>query len=383
LEKYDEHFYLVRDGIISTGLEPFQIVDPEQKVAVLLKIIEILRCYHQQGLLSGGLSLGQLKLDQEGSFYLQDPITINFLSKSLSEEYKVDSPPEVVRGKSWDQRSEVFSWGVLAYRLLTGQDPFLAPTSAERLEKILKIGALSPRDVNPELSDGLSRLIIDSLNSEPLKRPSLDELYKKLAHLLEQREIIVGENELRHYREKAQVNRNLYQAKEKFRLWFRKFGIATLVSVAALALVFFTWMSSQSKPVITVKNKPSEVLAYYFKGIQTLDVTLIDETLQKEDHSFSGMITNLYVINKTQQGMTYSTKDNAKLDLLNLVIKPLSQNSKQAKYKAGYTIRINLAKETQCIEREDIFVLKPVRKVWRITGIKVLKEKRWKEEHKN
>jgi hypothetical protein len=204
-----------------------------------------------------------------------------------------------------------------------------------------------------------------------------------LARLLEQREIIVGENELRHYREKAQVNRNLYQAKEKFRLWFRKFGITTLVSVAALALVFFTWMSSQSKPVISVKNKPSEVLAYYFKGIQTLDVTLIDETLQKEDHSFSGMITNLYVINKTQQGMTYSTKDNAKLDLLNLVIKPLSQNSKQAKYKAGYTIRINLAKETQCIEREDIFVLKPVRKVWRITGIKVLKEKRWKEERKN
>jgi hypothetical protein len=61
----------------------------------------------------------------------------------------------------------VFSWGVLAYRLLTGQDPFLAPTSAERLEKILRIGALSPRDVNPKLSDGLSRLVIDSLNSVP------------------------------------------------------------------------------------------------------------------------------------------------------------------------------------------------------------------------
>jgi serine/threonine protein kinase len=383
LEKYNEQFYLVREGSAKIGIEPFQTVSPEQTGRVLLQIIQILQDYHQKGLLLGGFSLGQLKQDQNGSFYLQDPCVINYLSKSLGDEYKVDAPPEVIKGQTWDKPADLFSWGVLAYRLLTDQDPFLAATPSERLDKILKLGVLSPKDIKPELSNRLNLLIIRCISSDPQKRPSLDELKAELTYLLEEDNLIVDDNEVREYQEKALANRRRYQTKERFRLWFRKYGIATTITFAAIAFFILTWVGSQSKPLITAKDKPSKVLACYFKGVQNLDVTLVDQTLHKAKNSFSDMVTNLYVINKTQQGMTYSIKNNIKLDYLELKIQPLAHSRQQVKYKANYTLRVALTNQIQYIKREDTVILQPIRKVWRITQIVVSKEKRWSTKFVN
>ncbi|HBF37946.1 MAG TPA: hypothetical protein DDW50_11555 [Firmicutes bacterium] len=382
LEKFDQGFYLVRKNFSKNGLAPFQPVNPEQTVRVLLQILEIMGSFHHNGIILGGLSLGQLQFDSRGDFYLQDPYGINYLSKSLTEEYKVDAPPEVITGKVWDQRADIFSWGVLAYRLLTGEDPFKAPTPAERLDKILKFGALFPKDIKPELSNELSQLVINSMNSAPQKRPDLDGLKSKLTHIMETDQVIAGENEVKAYQEKALTNRRRYKAKERGWLWFRKYGMATLITAAIVIIFILTWTGSQSKPIITEKDKPREVLTYYFQGIQNLNVTLVDETLHKAKNSFSDMVTNLYVINKTQQGMTYSTKSNIKLEFLGLRIQPVMASSHRVKYQADYILKVSMAKETQYDARKEIFVLEPIRKVWRITQIVVLKEKRWSEKNK-
>ena len=381
LEKFDQGLYLVRKDYDRNGFFSFQALNLEQIIEALLKILDIMEQFHKNETVLSGLSLGQLKVDSKGEFYLQDPHAINYLSKSLTEEYDVDAPPEVISGKAWDRRADIFSWGVLAYRLLTGEDPFKAATPAERLDKILKFGALSPKDIRPELSNQLSHLIARCMNSDPQKRPDLDGLKSELARLMETGQIEATENEVKEYQEKARTNRRWYQVKERFWLWFRKFGVATIITVAAVIIIILTWTGSHSKPVITEKNKPSEVVSYYFQGIQSLNVSLVDETVYKAKNSFSDMVTNLYVINKTQQGMTYSTKDNIKLEFLGLRTLPLKSAIYQKKYQANYTLKITLARETQYIERTEILVLQPIKKVWRITQIQVLKEKRRVEKN--
>ncbi len=391
LEKFEQQLYLVRKGFEKEGflsfeasdLEPSVLEPPvlEQTVGALLKILEIMKEFHKNELILGGLSLGQLKMDGQGKFYLQDPHAINYLSKSLTDEYSIDPPPEVISGKTWSRESDIFSWGVLAYRLLTGEDPFKAPTPAERLDKILKFGALSPKDIKPELTNRLSQLIARCMNGNPQKRPDLEGLHKELSSLLENGEISANADEVREYQEKAKANRRIYQTKERFWLWFRKFGIASIITVAAIIVLIVTWTGSQSKPVITEKNKPNEVVSYYFQGIRNLDVSLVDETVHKAKNSFSDMVTNLYVINKTQQGMTYSTKDNIKLEFLDLRIQTLGGSKGLKKYQADYTLKISLARETQYFERKEILVLQPVKKVWRITQIQLLHENRRVEKN--
>jgi serine/threonine protein kinase len=384
LEKYEGQFYLVRDADVANEetpieLTPFRAVTPEQTVGALQQVLKIIQTYHRQGLILNGCSLGQLKQDGCGGIYLQDPQVINSLRKSLNEDYRVDAPPEVIRGNPWDARSDIFSWGKLAYQLLTGEDPFRAATPEQRLDKILRLGVIPPKDIKPQLGKELSQLVNDCLNSDPRKRPSLDDLLLELAGMVEQGALTVEEGEARDYLKKAQVSRSRYQKKERFWFWFRKYGIAAIVTLGALGFIILSWIGSQSKPVITEKNSPDQVLAFYFKGIQTLDVTLVDQTLHKVKNSFSDMVTNLYVINKTQQGMTYSTKDNSKLEFLNLKIEPLKKVHRHFEYKASYTLKITLAKQIQYIERLDHFTLQPIRKVWRITKIDVLQERRWTE----
>ncbi|HBE77099.1 MAG TPA: hypothetical protein DDW65_04860 [Firmicutes bacterium] len=385
LEKYEGQFYLVRDADLANGeaqieLTPFRAVTtPEQTVVALQQVLKVVQTYHQQGLILNGCSLGQLKQDGCGEIHLQDPLVIDSLRKSLNEDYRVDAPPEVIRGNSWDARSDIFSWGKLAYQLLTGEDPFRAATPEQRLDKILRLGVIPPKDIKPQLGKELSQVVSDCLNSDPLKRPSLDDLLLKLAGMVEQGTVTVEEGEARDYLKKAQVSRGRYQKKERFWFWFRKYGITTIVTLGVLGFIILSWMGSQSKPMITEKNSPDQVLTFYFKGVQALDVTLVDQTLHKVKNSFSDMVTNLYVINKTQQGMTYSTKDNCKLEFVNLKIEPLKATNRYFEYKVSYTLKIALAKQTQYIERLDQFTLQPLRKVWRITKIDVLKERRWTE----
>ncbi len=391
LEKFEQQLYLVRKDFEKEGFLPFEardleplVLQPsvlERRVGALLKILEIMEEFHKNALILGGLSLGQLKMDGQGNFYLQDPYAMNYLSKSLTDEYSIDPPPEVISGKTWGRESDIFSWGVLAYRLLTGEDPFKAPTPAERLDKILKFGALSPKDIKPELSNRLSQLITRCMNGNPQKRPDLGELQTELSGLLESGQIRAAEDEVQEYQEKAKANRRIYQAKERFWLWFRKFGIASIITVAAVVVIIVSWTGSQSKPVITEKDKPGKVVSYYFQAIKDLNVSLVDETVHKAKNSFSDMVTNLYVINKTQQGMTYSMKDNIKLEFLDLRIQPLGGPKDLQRFQADYTLKISLAKETQYFDRKEVLFLQPVKKVWRITRIQVIHEKRRVEQN--
>lgn len=55
--------------------------------------------------------------------------------------------PEVLEG-SYDKRCDLWSMGVVAYRLLTGEFPFTAATEEELEEKILSCDYVSPEGVS-------------------------------------------------------------------------------------------------------------------------------------------------------------------------------------------------------------------------------------------
>lgn len=377
LEKYEGQLYLVREADSAYYLEPFAKTNPERIVQALLEILKIIRRYHSQGLVLGGLSLGLLKQDPAGEFYLQDPLVYNYLSKLLPEDYRIDSPPEVIRGGEWTEKSDLFSWGLLAYRLLSGEDPFVAGTPEERIAKILKIGAAPLKDLRPELNQDLSRLVMSCLDGDPQKRVELAEIESRLLNLLQEGKLTVSESEAGQYRERALVNLKRHKTKERFQLWMRKYGFAALIAAVGFFITLgLFFMGSGTKPVITAKNKPLEVLNYYFQGVRELNVSLVDETLHHAKNSYADMVTNLYVINKAQQGMTYTQKNNIQLDFLDLKIKPLTQTSGLTRFRAEYTLRITLPKEIQYFQRLDEYTLEPVSKVWRIVKINVLNEKK-------
>ncbi len=75
--------------------------------------------------------------------------------------------PEQSRGEKIDTRSDIFSFGVLLYRMATGEFPFSGPTSVSTIAKILEARHDPPSGKNANVPPELERIIDKCLRKDP------------------------------------------------------------------------------------------------------------------------------------------------------------------------------------------------------------------------
>jgi len=109
-------------------------------------------------------------------------------------------PPEIMRAEKYEESSDIFSYGMIVWEMMSGEIPYYGLTpnqiigivaDCKKIVEIPKIGNLS-----------LKKLIKHCLNYEPEKRPNLDNIIKYLNsvvkksknydHLSEEIEIFVN-----------------------------------------------------------------------------------------------------------------------------------------------------------------------------------------------
>ena len=90
--------------------------------------------------------------------------------------------PEQARGEEVDHRSDLFSFGILLYEMLTGKSPFAAENELAMLNRIVHDRQTPVREVNPAVPEELSLLVDHLLEKDPRLRPrSAGELGRELA----------------------------------------------------------------------------------------------------------------------------------------------------------------------------------------------------------
>jgi Tol biopolymer transport system component/predicted Ser/Thr protein kinase len=134
--------------------------------------------------------------------------------------------PEQAVGKPVDARTDVFSFGVLLYEMLTGRHPFRRGSQLETLSAIRQAEPEPPARVAPGLPPEAERAILRCLHKEPSRRwQSMADLSAVLRDLREDSESGRGKGAV------------VPATARGFRLWMGLTVVALVVAVVAAAFV--------------------------------------------------------------------------------------------------------------------------------------------------
>lgn len=86
--------------------------------------------------------------------------------------------PEQVKGKALDGRSDLFSFGVILYEMITGEKPFVGQNVTTIIYKIVNESPIAPRDLDVTVHPGLSAVVTKVLAKSP------DDRYQSGAALM-------------------------------------------------------------------------------------------------------------------------------------------------------------------------------------------------------
>ncbi len=158
----------------------------KEAIAVVEQVCRALDSAHSEGVIHRDLKPQNIMRDKHGRIVVMD----FGLARSLGDSGMTQTgaivgtleymSPEQALGTTLDQRSDIFSVGLIFYELLTGRAPYEADTAIASLMKRTREDARAASDVDVSVPKSLSAIVSRCLEREPANR------YHSAVELLQQ-----------------------------------------------------------------------------------------------------------------------------------------------------------------------------------------------------
>lgn len=111
---------------------------------------------------------GVIKVADFGIAKIPNAETVTMVDHAIGTIYYIS--PEQAKGKKIDERSDIYSLGVMFYEMVTGRLPFLAENSYGIMLKHISDTPIPPTRLNPRLSLGIEQIILCAMEKDVVNR---------------------------------------------------------------------------------------------------------------------------------------------------------------------------------------------------------------------
>src|SRR5512140_2513989 len=174
----------LKERVVSRGPTPIEIATDYTR-----QMLAALGFAHRNGIVHRDIKPHNVVVDADGRLKVTDFGIARSGASQMTEAGSIIGTaqylsPEQARGAPVDQRSDVYSLGIVLYEMLTGKVPFTGDTPLEIAMKHLSSVPERPSDERPEVSQDLDAIVLRSLAKHPEDRyESAEEMDADLARV--------------------------------------------------------------------------------------------------------------------------------------------------------------------------------------------------------
>ena len=273
-------------------------------IGITRQVCEGLTEAHRLGVVHRDLKPSNIMIDRTGRARIMDfGIARSVEAKGITGAgIMIGTPeymsPEQVEGKETDQRSDIYSLGVILYEMLTGRVPFEGDTPFTVGVKHKSETPEDPKKFNSRIPDDLSRIILKCLEKKPEDRfQTTGEICSELARI----EQGLPTTEVARPRRGRQTSREVTITFDS-----RKVLRPALIVLAGLAILFVIWrILPHKKPDLAEKIENSIAVVGFENQTGNPDLDHLRKT-----------IPNLLLTNLENTGLFYVATWERMSDLL-------------------------------------------------------------------